>query len=143
MTSPTSGAAASQTPKMAEVLTDRRRVGLRPPSTTDVRKLSRLSVKPSVSSEITWLPPNRPACSHCAPPSGTPAASEPNIAANRGSTGHGAVDPAGPGRGRRADDPSELELEPVVGDLEARPDDRLALRRALEQNRVRVVDVDE
>src|SRR3954469_15294989 len=50
---PTSGATPSQRAKMQEVLTDRRNVGLSPPSTIEIRKLSRLSVNPSVRSEIT------------------------------------------------------------------------------------------
>src|SRR5215212_4549495 len=53
---PTSGATASQRAKIKEVLTDRRRVGLRPPSTIAIRKLSRLRVSPSVNSEITGRP---------------------------------------------------------------------------------------
>src|SRR3954468_14909958 len=50
---PTSGATPSQRAKMQEVLTDRRNVGLSPPSTIEIRKLSRLRVNPSVRSEIT------------------------------------------------------------------------------------------
>src|SRR5436189_1623958 len=45
----------SHRPKMKEVLTDRRRVGLSPPSAIAIRKLSRLRVNPRVRSEITWL----------------------------------------------------------------------------------------
>jgi hypothetical protein len=44
---PISGAMPSHRPKMKEVFIDRRRVGLSPQSTTDMRKLSRLRVKPS------------------------------------------------------------------------------------------------
>src|SRR4051812_41736861 len=50
---PMSGATPSQRAKMQEVLTDRRNVGLSPPSTIEIRKLSRLRVNPSVRSEIT------------------------------------------------------------------------------------------
>src|SRR4051812_13185607 len=56
MMSPTRGAAASQRPKMADVLTERRKVGLSPPSTSEVLKLSRLRVNPSVSSAIIRFP---------------------------------------------------------------------------------------
>src|SRR4051794_38030410 len=56
MMSPTRGAAASQRPKMADVLTERRKVGLSPPSTSEVLKLSRLRVRPSVSSAIIRFP---------------------------------------------------------------------------------------
>src|SRR3954465_591797 len=55
-TSPTSGATPSQRPKMKDVLTDVRKVGLSPPSTSEIRKLSRLRVNPSVSSAITGVP---------------------------------------------------------------------------------------
>src|SRR3954452_13480295 len=50
---PTSGATPSQRANMQEVFTDRRNVGLSPPSTIEIRKLSRLRVNPSVRSEIT------------------------------------------------------------------------------------------
>src|SRR3954451_21604389 len=56
MMSPTSGATASQRPKMRDVLTDRPRVGLSPPRTIEVRKLSRLRVTPRVRSEIIRFP---------------------------------------------------------------------------------------
>src|ERR1700753_1619150 len=46
---PTTGATPSQTPKMADVLTDVRKVGLSPPSTSELRKLSRLRMNPSAS----------------------------------------------------------------------------------------------
>ena len=47
MTIPTSGAMPSQMPKIADVLTDCLKVGLSPPSTSELRKLSRLRVNPS------------------------------------------------------------------------------------------------
>src|ERR1700744_1909649 len=50
---PTTGATPSQTPKMADVLTDVRKGGLSPPSTSELRKLSRLRTNPSVSSPST------------------------------------------------------------------------------------------
>ena len=50
MTMPISGATPSQSPKIADVLTDCLKVGLSPPSTSELRKLSRLSVSPSESS---------------------------------------------------------------------------------------------
>src|SRR5689334_9407982 len=56
MTSPTSGATPSHTPKMSDVLTDVRQLGLWPPRTIAIRKLSRLSVMPSVRSAITRVP---------------------------------------------------------------------------------------
>src|SRR5947209_14952754 len=52
---------------MQEVLTDRRRLGLSPPSAIDMRKLSRLRVKPRVRSAITWFSRtsvSRPAICH-------------------------------------------------------------------------------
>src|SRR3954470_10487848 len=55
-TIPTRGARPSQRAKINEVLTDRRRLGLSPPRTIEIRKLSKLSVSPSVSSEITGTP---------------------------------------------------------------------------------------
>src|SRR5689334_11229340 len=56
-TIPTRGAMPSQRAKIKDVLTDRPRLGFRPPRTIEIRKLSRLSVNPSVSSEITRVPP--------------------------------------------------------------------------------------
>src|SRR5262245_50391840 len=53
---PTSGARPSQRPKMKDVLTDVPKLGLSPPSTIEMRKLSRLSVNPSVRSAITCAP---------------------------------------------------------------------------------------
>ena len=50
---PTTGATPSHTPKMADVLTDVEKVGLSPPSTSELRKLSRLRTNPSVSSPNT------------------------------------------------------------------------------------------
>src|SRR5829696_497888 len=55
--SPTSGATPSHRPKMKDVWTDVRRLGLSPPSTSEVRKLSRLRVNPRVTSPITCGPP--------------------------------------------------------------------------------------
>src|ERR1700759_123147 len=54
---PTTGATPSQRPKRADVLTDRRKVGLSPPSTRELRKLSRLRIKPSDSSPNTNCSP--------------------------------------------------------------------------------------
>src|SRR4051794_21049842 len=54
MMMPTSGATPSHRPKMKEVFIDVRTVGLRPPSTIEIRKLSRLRVNPRVRSAITW-----------------------------------------------------------------------------------------
>src|SRR4029079_4257095 len=55
MMSPTSGARPSNRPKIREGFTDRAKDGFSPPSTSEVRKLSRLKVNPSESSEITCV----------------------------------------------------------------------------------------
>src|SRR4051812_9727207 len=50
----------SHRPKMRDVLTDRSRLGLSPPSAIEMRKLSRLRVNPRVKSAITSFSPALP-----------------------------------------------------------------------------------
>src|SRR5690348_12636385 len=56
MSSPTSGMTPSHRPKIKDVFADWRTLGLRPPSTMDVRKLSMLRVNPRTISPIISSP---------------------------------------------------------------------------------------
>src|SRR5689334_1336264 len=64
MSIPTAGAMPSHNPKIKDVWTDWRKVGLSPPSTIDIRKLSRLRVTPRTRSVITGFVRSRRAICH-------------------------------------------------------------------------------
>src|SRR3954465_12275301 len=133
MKMPTSGATASHMAKMNDVLTDRPRVGFRPPSTIEIRKLSRLKVNPSVRSAITWFSRTRPVLGH--------APFEPNIGGDRDtSRSSAAVTDRVSARARAR---RRRPRGPRAGPRPARARARAGAGAGSEEGRVRGVDVDE